>query len=368
MRSRIGIAVALAVGALACVADAGEKEAQLDLQRTKRALELSFDWLARHQDRDGKWSAKGYGKHCKEKDRCGDAGRDVSDVATTAEVLLAFLAGGHTHKKGPRRSVVESGLSFLRGKQGKDGAIGAAASPEHVFDHARATLALAEAYGMTGTRILRAAARPAVKYLSSTQNEDGGWGFGRGDGKSDLEVTGHAVLALKSAGIAKLADTKDPLRRALDWLNGLTDPKTAEVKAAAVRKDRPSPAPHAGTRDGWNVIIRRMAARKAGPLYAPALKRVARSVPKGAEADPQDVCIRAMASVAGGGDAKPWNALLRTVIVPALDAEAGCKRGSWTPKSTPSKRRGRVLATVDMCRAAQFLFQSASRRKKPKGK
>ncbi|GAH68589.1 unnamed protein product, partial [marine sediment metagenome] len=37
----------------------------------ENAVKAALRWLAAHQDRDGKWSAKGYTKHCPPGDLCG---------------------------------------------------------------------------------------------------------------------------------------------------------------------------------------------------------------------------------------------------------------------------------------------------------
>jgi hypothetical protein len=67
-----------------------------------------------------------------------------------------------------------------------------------------ATLALCEAYGMTGDPQLKRPAQAAIDYLVATQHRElGGWRYEVGT-NADLSVTGWQLLALRSGELAGL--------------------------------------------------------------------------------------------------------------------------------------------------------------------
>ena len=71
-----------------------------------------------------------------------------------------------------------------------------------MYDHAIATIALCEAYGLSHDEKLRGPAEKAVAYIVNGQHaEKGGWRYEPGE-DSDILVTGWQYLALKSAQLA----------------------------------------------------------------------------------------------------------------------------------------------------------------------
>jgi hypothetical protein len=167
---------------------------------TEDAVTRGLEWLAAHQDADGKWDADGFNRHCPSFIDCRGAGRPELDVGVSGLALLAFLGAGHSPlPSSPYSSVVARGLDFLLEAQRDDGAFG----PSHqwfFYSHAIATFAVAEAYGLSRDPRYRAAAASALQFSEAHQQEEGGWDYrAEPTGRNDLSITGWQVMALKAA-------------------------------------------------------------------------------------------------------------------------------------------------------------------------
>jgi hypothetical protein len=172
---------------------------------SERAVKLALKWLAANQEPDGRWNARrhggGYETKTAGRDREGAGAR--ADTAMTGLSLLAFLASGHTHQGGEYNASVRQGLTYLIRVQRSDGGLGGnAANFEYNYCHAMATLALSEAYGMTGDPALEGPVRRAVAYTLANQNATtGGWRYNPWD-DGDTSMLGWHWMALKSAELA----------------------------------------------------------------------------------------------------------------------------------------------------------------------
>ena len=87
--------------------------------------------------------------------------------------LLPFLGAGYTHKQGEFQDVVQRGLDYLKqrgmrisyGNDLRDGS--------SIYGHALATIALCEAYGMTGDKELKEAAQGGWITSLTSRPQDG---------------------------------------------------------------------------------------------------------------------------------------------------------------------------------------------------
>jgi hypothetical protein len=187
------------------------------------------------------------------------------------------------------------------------------------LDHALATLALVEHYGLTGSsNFVRQAAR-ALGALRASRRRDGAWGIGPSSGSADVRTTTFAVLAFTEAGFidaverdagkpARLGTTDDD--RA--WIQALLDDPAAPIDLVArayarivlgaSRTDDPwvrravdamaalDPGPDALRRDleGWVHRLRlvRHGVKPPSPAWEAALLR---AIPEVARRD-GDVC------------------------------------------------------------------------------
>ncbi len=165
---------------------------------TKRAVNLALVWLANHQLSDGSWSLQNYTQRCHDR-TCTGPGNVSADAGATAMGLLPFLAIGQTHRsQGHYKETVRLGVQWLVSHQQSDGNL-AKGAQQMMYSHALATIALCEAYGMSGDRQVGMAAQGGVNFILAAQNTtDGGWRYNPND-PGDTSVVGWQLMALKSA-------------------------------------------------------------------------------------------------------------------------------------------------------------------------
>ncbi|MBI4569711.1 MAG: terpene cyclase/mutase family protein [Planctomycetes bacterium] len=224
----------------------GKRRATGKGPKTDDAVLAALMWLKRHQSPDGGWRAKGFhalcGKDAESDDKgakfpgaCAnlggtdDTGWETVDVGVTGLALLAYLGNGHTHRDGKFRKTVRDALTYLKASQNADGSFGPQDQHQGNYNHSICTMAIAEAYGMTGFAPYREVAQRAVNYIVSAQNESLGWRYGVKPGDNDSSVTGWMVLALKSARVTGLEFPDKTFEGALAWYAIATDPAYGKV-------------------------------------------------------------------------------------------------------------------------------------------
>jgi hypothetical protein len=190
-------------------------------KQSDEVVEAALRWLAANQDEDGRWRAKQFGAGEERKvlgqDRQG-AGADA-DTGITALALLSLLGAGHSHLEGPYRESAQRGLEFLCRSQKEDGSLaGEAKLFAMMYCHGMASLALGEAYAMTGDHRLAPFVKKAAEFTIRSQHATtGGWRYLPGD-PGDMSQFGWQVMALKSAelgGIAMPVKTRQGMQRFL---------------------------------------------------------------------------------------------------------------------------------------------------------
>jgi hypothetical protein len=189
-------------------------------KRSENTVASSLFWLGRHQTADGSWrfdppAGKG-------KDSYFNPGTWKSDSGATALGLLPFLAAGQTHKtKGPYRQTIEKGLLWLMRHQKQSGNL-AKGDQQPMYAHGLATIAVCEAYGMSGDRNLGAAAQQAIKFIVASQDEKTG-GWAEPSGRPSMSLSAWQIMALtsgKMAGLDVPASTWEKAAKFLDSLRG----------------------------------------------------------------------------------------------------------------------------------------------------
>lgn len=168
---------------------------------TENAVNLALEYLADKQNYDGSWDVKDGFKSRR------DAPWYASDYrgALTALCTLPFLAAGHSPEEGKYKKNVDRSIKWLMKQQSSDGCV-SFNNGTQMYTHTVATLALCEAYGLTGDEDIGDVAERAVRFLERSQGVGGGWDY-RGYitsstsrvERNDLSISGWAVLALKSA-------------------------------------------------------------------------------------------------------------------------------------------------------------------------
>ena len=152
------------------------------------SVERAIDWLNRHQNEDGRWDAgiaryasgepvKGdhdFTVHCPPGETCfGECAYWEADTALTGLALLTYLGAGYTHTGGRYGDSVGKGLDFLLSQQQRDGDLRGRSRVVGMYCHAMATLALCEAYALTGDARLRDPVERAVAFMVSARAADG---------------------------------------------------------------------------------------------------------------------------------------------------------------------------------------------------
>ncbi|MFT7640942.1 MAG: squalene cyclase, partial [Pirellulaceae bacterium] len=210
--------------------------------RTEQSVETALSWLAANQSADGRWSPSRLegGRETQEHGHNREGAGAKADTGVSALVILAFLGAGHTHLEGDYRRNVQYALEFLMRNQAQDGSLaGDAKFYARMYCHGMATLAISEAYAMTGDGRLKPFVEKAVQYTVNSQHPLGGWRYKPGE-EGDMSQFGWQVMALKSAelaGVETPTETRIGMIRFLRLLSSGTHGGLAAYK----RKSGPSP-------------------------------------------------------------------------------------------------------------------------------
>jgi hypothetical protein len=177
------------------------------------AVERGLAWLAEHQSPDGSWSAAiGYKKY----NDYAVTAEDKPHLGVTALAGMAFLAGGHLPGRGPYGVAVEKTLDWVLGCVQEDGYIARGGS--RMYDHAFATLFLAEICGMTQRDDAAKKLQKAVDFIVKSQNAEGGWRYEPYAAESDMSIVVCQVLALRAARNIGIRVPKSTVDRAARYV------------------------------------------------------------------------------------------------------------------------------------------------------
>jgi hypothetical protein len=195
---------------------------------SEAAVAAALDWLARAQSNDGRWDADAHGAgretrailgHDRRVPSTNPAVRQTTgaqaDTGISGLALLAFLGSGETHLAGKHRENVQHGLEFLLASQSRDGNLaGSAELYAAMYSHGMATLALSEAFALTGDDRLLPGLQRALQFTIHAQTAAGGWRYQANEtiDHGDLSQFGWQLMALHSAelgGIPTPAVTRE---------------------------------------------------------------------------------------------------------------------------------------------------------------
>jgi len=168
--------------------------AQVDL-----IYERGLRYLAEQQNADGAWN--------------DSAGREPGVVGLC---VAAFLAHGEDPKNGPYAKVISKGVDYIISKQNPaNGYIGSS-----MYNHAFATKALAESYGIVENPKLANALKDAVGLIVSSQkrNRSGGWRYTPESRDADTTVTGCQLVSLFAARNAGMEVPDEAIKKGLSYL------------------------------------------------------------------------------------------------------------------------------------------------------
>jgi hypothetical protein len=221
-------------------------------QESEEAVMKGLLWLAAHQQRDGRWFLNHYCQNIRGCDCCKEFEAEVvdNDTAGAAFGLLPFLGAGITHQGAPKdqpelekyKIVVQRGLGFLVRNQNKtrdpkkSGFLGG-----NSYSHVLGTMALCEAYGLSGDEDLKLPAQLAVKYISNSQHpEGGGWRYSYQQA-GDMSATAWMFLGIRTGQLAGMTIGKSPLTRAERFIDSCAaGPSDAEFSRYSYQPDQQS--------------------------------------------------------------------------------------------------------------------------------
>ena len=301
--------------------------------QTQDAVAMGLAWLKRNQEKAGSWSMRG---------PYSDGSNSENRVAATAMALLAFLGDGHTHFRGEYSGEVERGLKFLVGRQQRSGQF---AEPrprddEAAYAQAQASIAICEAYAMTGDSWLREPAQLALNFAMRAQSPEGGWRY-RPRFDSDLSVTGWYMMALQSGKSAGLDVDPSVLSNVSHFLDSVQD-----YDGAAYRYMPGRPATDAMTAEG--LLCRQYL---GWPRTHPPMTQGAKALAFDYGFDIRDNNVyywyyaTQVLHHYGGSPWREWNTAMREQL-PKAQVSRGRESGSWAPQADRwGRSAGRLYTT-----------------------
>jgi len=329
---------------------------------TEAAVEAALDWLARSQSSGGNWDARRFGagqeRWIDGHNRQGAGAR--ADAGVTGLALLAFLGAGYTHRQGDYQSTVAAALEYLLRIQAPSGHLAGDADPyAFMYCHGMASLALSEAYAMTGDKALEPAVRKAIGYtLSAQHTQTGGWRYRPGE-LGDTSQLGWQLMALASAEQAGVQIPPQSYVLAARFLDsvasgasgGLASYRPQERPTRSMTAEalvcryllaaRASAVPGLTDRDGTRFLLSRSAEEEAATFLLQEL-------PGTSQDNAYYWYYGSMAMYQAGGEAwEQWNQALTATLL-ARQRRAGHLAGSWDPDRVWGSHGGRVYSTA-MC-------------------
>lgn len=177
----------------------------------RAAIQRGLHYLARHQEPDGSF-VDGIGRKVNNT-YLAHAGKHVG---VTALAGIAFLANGSTPSRGTYGKNVQGCLDFTLRCVTREGFVTNDSS--RMYEHAFATLFLAEVAGMAPSAEVQDALKAAVGCIVASQNSQGGWRYLPGAKDSDISITVCQVQALRAARNMGVRVPKDTIDRAIHYV------------------------------------------------------------------------------------------------------------------------------------------------------
>jgi hypothetical protein len=354
---------------------------------SESAVDAALRWFKRHQSPNGMWDSEKYPVNCTENPKCEPGtshGSSDANVAMTGYAVLCFLGAGYDHKTPNKyKTTVEKGLEYLRSIQTGDGNLG----PRN-YEHAVATMALAEAYAMTNDPDLKQPAQKGLNVLIARQLKDGknndpynalGWDYVEPKAERiDSSVSGWCVMALKSglAGGLNVGNSMDGAKKWLrrhweatnpDWKK-LTDPY-ADTSNFAYTWDTVTDkvnvgAPGSNSHDLAPVgaLCAVFLGHHGGDIMLETLCNhvMKYQFPAKYPCNTYYMYYNTLAVFQAGGPRwEKWNNTVRDMLVNAQRKGDGCFDGSWDFQGTHfhGHEIGRVLSTAYCCLSLEVYYR-----------
>jgi len=294
----------------------GDKESEASVQR-------ALDWFTKTQEPDGHWEMTKHGGEAKH------------EVAATAMALLCYFGWGAKHTEaGPYQDPAKRAIQWLIAQQKENGDL----RSKDMYDHAIATMALTEAYGITKDENLREPAEKAVDFIVKAQHKTtGGWRYQPGN-PGDTSVFGWQVMALKSAEMSGIEVPAKSFEMAAKWLDKVGGGKHGGHYGYTGK----NPAP-AMTAEGM-FCRQLMGWSREEPKMRETAAYLNTRLPEGV--DFYYWYYGALSLFQHQGPVwEEWNDRLKKKLK-HIQVKSGKNAGSWDPTGTLGNRMGRVVSTA----------------------
>ncbi|MFT7484943.1 MAG: hypothetical protein ACI9F9_000789 [Candidatus Paceibacteria bacterium] len=344
---------------------------------TEQALKDGLEWLANHQDTDGKWDCDEFMKHDPATDVTEGPGRSEHDVGVTGLAMLAFMGDGHTPRQGLYKEKVSKAVKWLREQQDfENGLIGDTFSGKaFLYDHSIASLALCEAYYFTKSPIIHASAQKSIGFTVQARNSYGVWRYDvPANGDNDTSVTGWMIFAMKSAEEGGLKIDSQAFNDTIAWLDEVTDPVNGRVGYSAmgepssreigVNEHYPREKTEAMTAVGLLCRFFLSQVPADEPVMVKHADLMLKMLPEWDDEDglTNDLYYWYYGSYAmyqmGGRHWKAWNKAMKTAVVDSQE-RTGSAKGSWDPNGPWGHVGGRVYSTALCVLCLEVYFRYA---------
>ena len=188
-------------------------------ESSEKAVATALRWLSNHQLHDGGWSFD-HATCPTCRGQCRNPGTlKKARNAATGLALLPFLGSGQTHMEGTYRTTIRRGLAYLVDHMQGGGSL--YQEEGQMYAHGLASIALCEAYGMTGDEELLVPAQKALDFICYAQDEEGGGWRYKPHEPGDTSVVGWQLMALKSGHMANLVVPPLTVHRASLFLDSV---------------------------------------------------------------------------------------------------------------------------------------------------
>jgi hypothetical protein len=301
--------------------------------RSEQSVEDGLDWLVRHQRADGAWSMN-FRDQCRAAP-CPAQVAVESDTGATGLALLPLLGAGYIHTvKSKHQEAVRRGLDWLVTHQQAEGDLFTGPpGMAYLYSHAIATMAICEAYGLSGDPNLKRPAQRAIQFIINSQDPiGGGWRYSPGQA-GDTSVFGWQMFALQSAHLAGIRIPTKILKGCSRYLDQAGDQKKVTYAYQPGRPATPAMTAEA-------LLSRQLL---GWPRDLPALVKGVGQI----SADLQSSGERniyywyyatQLLHNMHNDQWERWNLKIREGLISMQVKEEGCAHGSWDPFSPAPDR------------------------------
>jgi len=320
---------------------------------TEKAIRRSLDWFTKTQEPDGRWDGARHG------------GAKGHDIAATGFATLCYFGWGARHtEKGPYQAPMSKAVNWLIGQVGNDGDLTGGHS-QGMYDQGIATMALAEAYGMTKDPALLDPLRRAVSFIIKAQSkEHGGWRYRPTSRDGDTSVVGWQVMAITSARMAGLRVPEDPFTLSAKWLDSVS---SGQHKGRYSYQGKGNPTP---TMTAEAMFCQQlMGVRPTEPRMADSANLLKINLPREGKVNYYYWYYGCLSMFQHQGPIwELWNQQMKKTLL-KMQVRKGDQAGSWEPKGqwTPGKG-GRVMSTAMSTLSLEVYYRYLPMYSRPKYK